>query len=194
MQYLTEVVREIRSKTVALEDARLAEQSAAMLAGQSSAKGSPQRNQAGGDGQGEDTPRGSAAATGRAGPGSGTPGGAGAPGEASAGLEPWQRRQKGLCVALSVGEMERAAFQELFDAGATRYLLRIETSNPALFATLHPAKQSFEHRLQCLRNLKKVLTPRSDGVPYRGTWAGPTASRQLSSLTCMHACTNAHLA
>jgi hypothetical protein len=36
----------------------------------------------------------------------------------------------GLCVALSVGELEHDQYLALKNAGAARYLLRIETSNP----------------------------------------------------------------
>jgi len=39
----------------------------------------------------------------------------------------------GLRMALSVGELPRSHYQALYDAGARRYLLRIETSNPELY-------------------------------------------------------------
>lgn len=41
-------------------------------------------------------------------------------------------------------------------AGARRYLIRIETSNPDLYAALHPEPMSWHARVECLRNLKKV--------------------------------------
>eukprot|EP00887_Chlorella_sp_A99_P004653 scaffold4.g4653.t1 len=62
----------------------------------------------------------------------------------------------GLCVALSVGELSREQYQALFDAGADRYLLRIESSNPELYATLHPPGQTWENRVRCLHDLKAV--------------------------------------
>ena len=37
-----------------------------------------------------------------------------------------------------------------------RYLLRIETSNPDLYATLHPGEMSWENRVKCLRELREV--------------------------------------
>jgi len=67
-----------------------------------------------------------------------------------------EKEHKGLGISVSVGELEREDYEKLFQAGAHRYLLRIETSNPALFAKLHPPKQTFEHRLKCLRTLKEL--------------------------------------
>jgi hypothetical protein len=43
-----------------------------------------------------------------------------------------------------------------FDAGAHRYLLRIETSNPELYARLHPPDHSHAYRVQCLKWLKEI--------------------------------------
>ena len=59
-------------------------------------------------------------------------------------------------VTLSVGELERADYQMLFDAGADRYLLRHETADPAHYAKLHTPGQSWERRMQCLRDLKEI--------------------------------------
>lgn len=58
-------------------------------------------------------------------------------------------------VTLSLGEKERASYQKYYDAGADRYLLRHETSSEALYKQLHP-KMSFDHRMQCLKNLKEI--------------------------------------
>ena len=41
-------------------------------------------------------------------------------------------------MALSLGELPSEVYQAFFDAGALRYLLRIETSNPELYTKLHP--------------------------------------------------------
>ena len=57
---------------------------------------------------------------------------------------------------IAVGELPRAHYQQLRDAGADRYLLRIESSNPELYASLHPPAQKWEHRVQCLRDLKDI--------------------------------------
>ena len=42
------------------------------------------------------------------------------------------------------------------EAGADRYLLRHETADACHYARLHPAEMSFEHRMQCLRDLKAL--------------------------------------
>ncbi|WIA39024.1 hypothetical protein OEZ86_005171 [Tetradesmus obliquus] len=62
----------------------------------------------------------------------------------------------GLRVALSVGELPEEHYQELYDAGARRYLLRIESSNPELYAALHPDAMSWQRRVDCLNSLKKI--------------------------------------
>jgi len=62
----------------------------------------------------------------------------------------------GIAVSLSVGELPIEEYERWFKAGARRYLLRIETSNPELYAMLHPSTMSWDYRVQCLKNLKKV--------------------------------------
>ena len=59
-------------------------------------------------------------------------------------------------VTLSMGERSRESYQRLYDAGADRYLLRHETADPNHYAMLHPAEMSWEHRMQCLRNLRSI--------------------------------------
>jgi len=59
-------------------------------------------------------------------------------------------------VTLSIGERDRESYQKLFDAGADRYLLRHETADKAHYGMLHPAELSFDHRMQCLRDLKDI--------------------------------------
>ena len=59
-------------------------------------------------------------------------------------------------LTLSVGEKDRDTYQEWFDAGADRYLLRHETANPGLYRSLHPAELSLENRMRCLRDLKDI--------------------------------------
>jgi biotin synthase len=62
---------------------------------------------------------------------------------------------QGLGITLCVGEQPARVYRRLRDAGAHRYLLRIETSNPALFARIHPPEQSFAARLACLQSLRE---------------------------------------
>jgi biotin synthase len=67
-----------------------------------------------------------------------------------------ERLPRGLGITLCVGEQEREAYQRWFDVGAHRYLLRIETSSPALFSRIHPAGQPFDGRVACLAILKEI--------------------------------------
>lgn len=55
-----------------------------------------------------------------------------------------------LGVTLSLGEQTEDVYRRWKDAGASRYLLRIETANPELYAKLHPAGHSWERRRDCL--------------------------------------------
>ncbi len=59
-------------------------------------------------------------------------------------------------VTLSLGERSRASYACLKEAGADRYLLRHETADPEHYALLHPPELSWEHRMQCLRDLKDL--------------------------------------
>jgi biotin synthase len=60
-----------------------------------------------------------------------------------------------LAITLCVGERDRDTYRLWKEAGADRYLLRIETSDRALFAALHP-DGDFARRAECLRNLKEL--------------------------------------
>lgn len=62
----------------------------------------------------------------------------------------------GLGITLSIGELSYQNYEKLYKAGAHRYLLRIETSNPTLFKKIHPVKQTFERRLECLNYLREI--------------------------------------
>ena len=56
----------------------------------------------------------------------------------------------------AVGELPREQYARLRAAGADRYLLRIESSNPELYASIHPPAQKWETRVRCLRDLKDL--------------------------------------
>ncbi len=62
----------------------------------------------------------------------------------------------GVGITLCVGEQSPDTYAEWFAAGAHRYLLRMETSSPSLFAALHPAGQRYDSRVACLRALKAI--------------------------------------
>jgi biotin synthase len=55
-------------------------------------------------------------------------------------------------ITLCVGERSREEYRTWKLAGADRYLLKIETSNPGLYRELHPG-MSFENRTRCLEDL-----------------------------------------
>ncbi len=59
-------------------------------------------------------------------------------------------------VTLSLGERSFESYKRLFDAGADRYLLRHETADKAHYEKLHPDNLSFDNRMKCLENLKKI--------------------------------------
>lgn len=59
-------------------------------------------------------------------------------------------------ITLSLGERSETSYQNLFDAGANRYLLRHETANEAHYNQLHPTSMSLTHRKECLYTLKKI--------------------------------------
>ena len=63
-----------------------------------------------------------------------------------------------LGITLSLGEQTEETYREWFSNGAIRYLLRIEASNRELYAKLHPSNKahSFDERVECLRNLRRV--------------------------------------
>ncbi len=61
-----------------------------------------------------------------------------------------------LGITLSLGEQNKKTYQKWFDLGAHRYLLRIESSNKELYENIHPPDHSFEKRLNCLKDLKKI--------------------------------------
>lgn len=66
------------------------------------------------------------------------------------------KQPQGLGITLCVGEQSSETYCRFFEAGAHRYLLRIETSNPALFAKIHPPGQTLETRIACLRSLQRI--------------------------------------
>lgn len=78
-----------------------------------------------------------------------------------------------LGITLSLGEQTKEIYQEWFEAGAHRYLLRIETSNPELYHKIHPNNtlHSFDRRLEAILDLKEIGYQTGTGVmiglPYQ---------------------------
>lgn len=59
-------------------------------------------------------------------------------------------------ITLSLGEKPYESYLAYFHAGADRYLLRHETANKEHYENLHPASMSFENRMRCLWDLKRI--------------------------------------
>ena len=60
-----------------------------------------------------------------------------------------------VAITLSLGERSYNSYKRLYDAGATRYLLRHEAANEELYASLHPSSKGLRNRLGCLEALKR---------------------------------------
>ncbi len=80
-----------------------------------------------------------------------------------------------LGITLSMGEQEPEIYRKWFEAGAHRYLLRIETSNPELYKRYHPndSLHDFARRLNCLKTLQRIGYQTGTGVmiglPFQDT-------------------------
>lgn len=64
-------------------------------------------------------------------------------------------KELGIAVTLSLGEKTFEEYKAYKEAGADRYLLRIETTDKALYEALDPGMKH-EERIQCLNDLKTL--------------------------------------
>ena len=60
-----------------------------------------------------------------------------------------------VALTLSIGERSFEDYKAFRDCGADRYLIRIETTDKALYKKMHP-NMDFDNRLRCLKDLKKL--------------------------------------
>ncbi len=78
-----------------------------------------------------------------------------------------------LGVTLSLGEQDEETYRRWFEAGAHRYLLRIESSDPCLYGKIHPNDKvhDYNDRLKALERLKntgyQVGTGVMIGLPFQ---------------------------
>ncbi len=78
-----------------------------------------------------------------------------------------------LGITLSLGEQPLEVYREWFEAGAHRYLLRIESSTRELYEKIHPADitHSYDSRVQALKDLRtagyQVGTGVMIGLPFQ---------------------------
>lgn len=64
-------------------------------------------------------------------------------------------KKSDVALTLSIGEKTREEYAAYKQAGADRYLLRIETTDKALYEKLDP-QMSFDNRVRCLHDLKAL--------------------------------------
>ncbi|ABA88965.1 [FeFe]-hydrogenase maturation radical SAM domain iron-sulfur cluster-binding oxidoreductase HydE [Syntrophotalea carbinolica DSM 2380] len=75
------------------------------------------------------------------------------------------KRETPLAVTLSLGERSAEDLTAWRDAGADRYLLRFETSDPELYRRIHPALPGHKpNRIELLRIIKKIGYETGSGV------------------------------
>ena len=67
-----------------------------------------------------------------------------------------KERYPDVAITLSLGERPYEDYKAFYEAGADRYLLREESSNPDHYEKLHPESMKLETRQECLYNLKKI--------------------------------------
>ncbi len=67
-----------------------------------------------------------------------------------------KNRYPNCAITLSIGEKSKESYQEYYNSGAERYLLRHETANNEHYRKLHPLTMSLDNRKQCLFNLKEI--------------------------------------
>lgn len=78
-----------------------------------------------------------------------------------------------LGITLSLGEQSRETYKRWFDAGAHRYLLRIEAASEALYRRVHPDDDlhRYHRRLECLKIIQETGYQTGTGVmvglPYQ---------------------------
>ncbi len=73
------------------------------------------------------------------------------------------RSDIGLAVTLSLGERPESDYRTWRQAGANRYLLKLETSDPLLYAAMHPG-MAWTNRIVCHRNLLRLGFQVGSGV------------------------------
>lgn len=69
-------------------------------------------------------------------------------------------------ITLSLGEQTEEVYKQWFEAGAHRYLLRIESSNSELYKKIHPDNENhnYDERINAIKTLKKIGFQLGTGV------------------------------
>ena len=69
-----------------------------------------------------------------------------------------------LGITISLGEQSEETLRRWKNAGAHRYLLRIESSSEEIYRAIHPQNHSFARRVECLKILRKLDYQVGSGV------------------------------
>jgi biotin synthase len=71
-----------------------------------------------------------------------------------------------LGITLSVGEQTPDVYKRWYEAGAHRYLLRVESTNSSLYNKIHPndSQHNFNRRIDCLKSLQDIGYQTGTGV------------------------------
>ena len=64
-------------------------------------------------------------------------------------------KKLGVALTLSIGEKTYEEYKAFKEAGADRYLIRIETTDKTLYNQMHP-NMNFDNRVRCLENLGRL--------------------------------------
>ena len=64
-------------------------------------------------------------------------------------------KKLGVALTLSIGEKSYEEYKAFKEAGADRYLIRIETTDKTLYNQMHP-NMDFDNRVRCLENLGRL--------------------------------------
>lgn len=77
-----------------------------------------------------------------------------------------KEKDPSVSITLSCGEQSYETYKKWFDAGAERYLLRIEVSDENIYYNFHPDNDlhSFKNRLLCLKNIRKIGYQTGTGI------------------------------
>jgi biotin synthase len=73
------------------------------------------------------------------------------------------KRKYDIAITLSLGEHTREYYKMFKNAGADRYLLRIETTNEKIYKAMHP-KMSLQNRIRCLNDLAQLGYQTGSGI------------------------------
>lgn len=86
-------------------------------------------------------------------------------------------------ITLSLGERPTESYQRLYDAGASRYLLRHEAANASLYSQIHPSEMSHDNRINCIKSL--LATGYQTGMGMMVGVPGQTISHLVDDLLLM---------